>query len=179
MKVSHCDREQDVVNAMVSARWGSAWGEELRRHAATCEACSEVALACQAFQQEVELARAEPGQTLPSAGLIWWKAQLAARRAAEYRAALPILWVERLMYVFGVASVLALGARQWPRLIGWLQEAPGYLSRSFAVPGHPEIAQSLDCFAGASTQSTTLVYAGAAAFLTFVVLAVYAVWREE
>ena len=86
MKLPHCDREQEVVGALRSGRWASAWGEDLRQHVAVCAVCAEVAYVAQEFQREEELARDElrqPGAGLPSAGLVWWKAQLAARRAAE------------------------------------------------------------------------------------------------
>ena len=71
----------------------------------------EAAFAAQAFQREAALAQAEldqPGARLPSAGLVWWKAQLAARRAAEKRAAEPIVWVERAAYAVGAIATLAL-----------------------------------------------------------------------
>ena len=123
MKLPQCDREQEVVDALRSGRWASAWGEEIRQHAAVCAVCAEVALVAQEFQREAELARAElqqPGAGLPSAGLVWWKAQLAARRAAEQRAAEPMMLVERVAYALGALAALGLGVWQWPRIAGWL-----------------------------------------------------------
>jgi len=113
MKLPHCDREQEALDALRSGRWGSAWGEQIRQHAAACAVCAEVALVAQEFQRENELARTElqqPVGGLPSAGLVWWKAQLAARRAAERRAAAPIVLVERVACALGSLAALGLGA---------------------------------------------------------------------
>ena len=129
MKLPHCDREQEVVDALRSGRWASEWGVEIRQHAAVCAVCAEVALVAQEFQREAELARAElqqPGAGLPSAGLVWWKAQLAARRAAEQRAAEPIILVERAAYALGALAALGLGVWQWPRLAAWLHADRDY-----------------------------------------------------
>ena len=118
MRVPQCDREQQVLDALQSGRWAGPWGEEIRKHAAACAACSEVVLVAEALRHEEELAQTEV--RLPSAGLVWWKAQLAARRAAEERAAQPIAWVERMVQVFGALALLGMALWQWPRILGWL-----------------------------------------------------------
>ncbi len=109
MKLPQCDREQEVVDALRSGRWASGWGEEIRQHAAVCAVCAEVALVAQEFQREAELARAElqqPGAGLPSAGLVWWKAQL--RRAPRRRAA------RRRAHGVGRARSICAGSARGP-----------------------------------------------------------------
>jgi hypothetical protein len=123
MKLPDCDREQEVVDALRSGRWASAWGAELRQHAEDCAVCAEVAFADQEFQREAELARTElqqSGTRLPSAGLVWWKAQLAARRAAEQRAAAHMVLVERVAIALGALAALGLGIWKWSIVAGWL-----------------------------------------------------------
>ena len=186
MKLPHCDREQEVLNALRSGRWASAWGEEIRQHVAVCAVCAEVAFVVQEFQREDELARTElrqPGAGLPSAGLVWWKAQLAARRAAEQRAAEPMVLVERVAYALGALTSLGLGVWQWPRIAGWLHrtETPAPLTHLAATPEYASSAEWLHRLAHAWPGQTPafLLAASAAAFLTLMVFAVYVAWRED
>jgi hypothetical protein len=186
MKLPQCDREQEVVDALRSGRWASVWGEEIRQHAAVCAVCAEVALAAQEFQREAELARAElqpPRAGLPSAGLVWWKAQLAARRAAEQRAAEPMMLVARAAYALGALTALGLGVWQWPRIAAWLQrtETPAFLPRFAAMPDYSAGSAWLHRLAQAWTGQTPayLLAASAAAFLALMVFAAYVVWQED
>ena len=187
MKLPQCDREQEVVDALRSGRWASEWGEEIRQHAAVCAVCAEVAFAAQEFQREVELARAElqqPGAGLPSAGLVWWKAQLAARRAAEQRAAEPMVLVERVAYALGTLAALGLGVWQWPTDRGLAScgsrlRPPFHASRRRPIIP-PAATGSIGSPRLGPTQTPTfLLIASAAAFLTLMVFAVYVVWRED
>lgn len=186
MKLPQCDREQEVLDALRSGRWASVWGEEIRQHAADCAVCAEVALVAQEFQREEELARAELqqlGAGLPSAGLVWWKAQLAARRAAEQRAAEPVLLVERLAYALAALAVLGLGVWQWPRIAEWLYQAVTLkpLSRFATMSEYSSTGEWLRGFAAAWLGQTpaSLLAASTAVFLTLMVFAVCVVLRED
>jgi hypothetical protein len=177
MKVPQCDREQQVLNALQSGRWTGPWGEEIRRHAAACGVCSEVVLVAEALRHERELTQTEA--RLPSAGLVWWKAQLAARRAAEERAAQPIAWVERMVQVFGVLVLLGLGFWQWPRIVGWLGGSNSLMR--LPEPGMAEWAREFfRSFAqGFGRSPGYLLLVSAGVFLTLIASAAYAVWRED
>ncbi len=185
MQLSHCDREQEVVDALRSGRWATAWGEDIRKHVAACTVCAEVALVAREFQREAELAQGElgqPGASLPSAGLVWWKAQLAARRAAEQRATAPIAWTERAALVLAAFTVIMLGTWQWPQIAAWFQAgtfAPP--SRLFALPDFSNVSEWLRRLATAWTsQAPTILLVGVAtAFLTLLALAAYLVWQED
>ena len=186
MKLPNCDRDQEVVDALRSGRWSSAWGDDIRRHAEHCAVCGEVALAAQEFQREVELARAElqePGMRLPSAGLVWWKAQLAARRAAEQRAVAPMVWVERAAVTLGALAALGAGIWKWSLISGWLfgSGASPSTAQSAGTPADSLVGESLHWLArGWTSQSLTpLVIATDAVFLTLMIFAAYVVWREE
>jgi hypothetical protein len=184
MKLPQCDREQEVLDAVRSGRWASAWGDEIRTHAAACAVCAEVALVAEVFQREEELAKAEldrPGAALPSAGLVWWKAQLDARRAAEQRAAEPMVLVERAAYALGALAAVALGVWQWPRIAGWLHRATPILPRLSVVPDYSASGDWLHRLGQAWTAQTPalLLAACSAAFLTLMVLTAYLAWRED
>jgi hypothetical protein len=179
MKIPQCDREQQVLDALQCGRWTGPWGDEIRRHAAACAECSEVVLVAQALRHEDELARTE--MRVPSAGLVWWKAQLAARRAAEERAAQPIAWAERMGQVFGALALLGLGLWQWPRILGWLGGSKSLMRIPEYSPGIAEWAREFfRSFAqGFGRSPGYLLLVSAGVFLTLVAFAAYAVWREE
>jgi hypothetical protein len=179
MKIPQCDREQQVLDALQCGRWPGPWGEEIRRHAAACAVCSEVVMVAEALRHEEELAQAEV--RLPSAGLVWWKAQLAARRAAEERAAQPIACVERMVQVFGAFVLLGLGFWQWPGIVGWLGGSKSLMRLPEPSAGigdwMREFFRSFAQGFGRSPGYLLLVSAGV--FLTLVAFTAYAVWREE
>ena len=186
MKLPHCEREQEVLDALRSGRWAGAWGEGIRQHVAACAVCAEVALVAQEFQREDELARTElqqPGAGLPSAGLVWWKAQMAARRAAQQRAAGPIVFVERVAYGLGALAAIGLGVWQWPRIVAWLHQAQtaAPIADFSATPGDSSAVEWLHRLAQAWPGQTPafLLAASAAVFLTFLLFAAYVVWRED
>ena len=194
MKLEECDREQAVLDALASGRWSTPWGEEVRQHGASCAVCSEVVLVAEALRREEQSAEAEV--RLPSAGLVWWKAQLAARRAAEQRAAQPIALVERFAQAVGVLSAFGIGVWQWPRIAGWLggaklaARAPASSTAANAAAGavgstaantasdltHQLLQGVSQVF---SQPSGYLVLVSAAACLTVIAFAAYVVLREE
>lgn len=178
MKIPNCDREQEVVNALGSGRWTSAWGEEIRQHAATCSVCREVAFVAEALRLEAEAA---DHLRLPGAGLVWWKAQLAARCVAEERAAQPITLVERTAQALGALAVFGIVAWQWPRITSWFGTTKS-LVRLAAPPANADWVRHLALGMGQAwpVQSPGfLIIASIGAFLTVMGFAAYVVWREE
>jgi len=184
MKIPQCHREQEVLDAVRSGRWSGAWGEEIRTHAAGCPACAEVVLVAEALLQEHHREQAEV--RLPSAGLVWWKAQLAARRSAEARATQPIALAERFAQAAAVLTALGLALWQWPRISGWLggmtKAASGHTASS-AISGEwtDRIGRVLQSVAqGLGGQSSGyLMIASVGALLALMAFAAYVVLREE
>ncbi len=162
MELERCEREQEVVDALRSGRWGTAWGEELRRHAETCTACAEVVFVTREFRREEELTQRQNPPRMASAGLIWWKAQRAARRAAEERAAEPIQFVQRAAFALLALAMLGLGALQWPSIAGWIRSA-----------------SELGNLPSLGVTPAILLAATAAVFLSLMALAAYVGWRED
>ncbi|HEV2175932.1 MAG TPA: hypothetical protein VGW33_01815 [Terriglobia bacterium] len=179
MKTGFCGQEQQVLDALRSGKWAGPWGEELRRHAAGCSACSEVVFVAEALRREEELPLDDI--RLPSAGFVWWKAQLAARRAAAERAVQPIEFVERAAQVFGAVAVLGLAFLYGPRLLIWFGKAGG-LGRA---PGRAAVGVEWTrhlavILPHASGQLPILLLAASAgACIMLMAFAAYAVWREE
>jgi hypothetical protein len=119
MKPFECEKEAQVIE---SVRTGS-WDSELWQHAATCPACSEAALAARVLNEmrAVDLAEAR----VPDAGLMWWKAQLLAKREAAERVTQPINFVERFAYAWAAVCVIGVCVWQWQALRAWLASLGG------------------------------------------------------
>ncbi len=180
MKVFHCEKEQDVLQGVRSGGWpgrGQGAPEDLlQRHAANCPVCADVALVAQFLQQEDEAAKAEA--SLPGAGLIWWKAQLLARRAAAERAIEPIAMVEKVACACGVLSLLGTGIWQWPQIHGWLKRLIDL--RRWSDFWGPNDHWARDFLLSLWSQpSNYLLMMSVGGFLAFMVFVLYTVWAEE
>ncbi len=114
-----CEKEQQVLGAVRSGRWDDESNSPLRLHAASCPACADVALVAQFLHQDID--RAGTQARLPEAGLVWWKAQLLARRAAAERATQPIALVERVACAWGLLSLLGVAVWRWPEIGVWVK----------------------------------------------------------
>lgn len=103
--ILYCEQEAALIAALEAGQVDDA----LAGHADHCEACRQSREVWAAMQSA---ARADVlPVALPSPGLIWWKAQLAARRAAVTRAERPL----RAMQWTGAMAMLA-GLPWWAGL---------------------------------------------------------------
>jgi hypothetical protein len=112
MRQRFCEQEPRVLEAATSGRWEPG----LRQHLEQCPACAEVALVA-SFMKEAE---ADPAEArLPDAELVWWKAQLKARRAATEKATRPIAMAEKAACAGGGLALIAVLAFLWPSVQSW------------------------------------------------------------
>jgi hypothetical protein len=82
-----CPHEDDVLHLVTTGQWPDRAAAELRTHVATCRVCADLALIAQVIDDE----RARPVDVaLPSAGTVWWRAQLRARQDAVRESGRPI-----------------------------------------------------------------------------------------
>ncbi len=124
MKETGCENEDRVLEALGEGCQPELFSEPLREHLKSCAACAEIVSVYQLFQQDAaELRAAAP---VPEAGRVWWRATLAARRAAAQRALRPILIAERIAWAVGAGALVALLAFAAP----WLAEQMARLSIS-------------------------------------------------
>ncbi len=117
MQAASCQWETRVLEVVLSGRWPDACEQELRCHAAECATCADLVLIAVALRQARGPACAEV--RLPSAGLVWWKAQLRAHREAAEQAAQPIVIAERVASAFGILALLGLVIWQRSRVSDW------------------------------------------------------------
>ena len=67
---------------------------------------------------------AEDSAALPSAGQVWWRAQIQARRADAERAVRPVRVVQTIASAFAVLSLVLLVLRYTSQLQQWLLHLP-------------------------------------------------------
>ena len=98
-----CSYETEILDAVASGRWPDRLDAELRDHASSCSICSEVATVSTIYRDEY--ASAMEHARVPSAGLVWWKAELRARREAVRVASRPITLVSSIA---GTCAIVVL-----------------------------------------------------------------------
>jgi hypothetical protein len=101
-----CVRAADVLAAMTAGPDPRLSDEELLRHADTCELCRNMVTVVGALRRERD--RLRRGTAVPSAGLIWWRAQLRARQQAALRATAPVTAVHAAALVAAVVLAIVL-----------------------------------------------------------------------
>ena len=130
-----CARESELRILLDRGQWPLASSEELRAHVAACRSCAEIVLVKQAFQVARVTAIAVP--VLPSAGTLWWRAQLRRRNAAIERIGKPILLAQ--IFALGMILVLGAGALTWQLRRGfdfmaWMEALPRILHLDALLP---------------------------------------------
>jgi hypothetical protein len=96
-----CEREQQVIEATRNGLWASS----LRAHLRDCALCAQTELIAASLQEDA--AKAERMLDLPSAGMIWRRAQTRRREGALQRATRrPFLIVGALGAVYSVVFLL-------------------------------------------------------------------------
>jgi hypothetical protein len=123
MKLNECEREASVLDALGIG----SMTEELAAHVRSCVICQDAQLVWSYLEQ---CGREEMETELPGAGVIWWKAQLARKRAGAQRS---IAWIEAMQKIalaLAAIAVIAVGAWQSPRL---LAASPVLLAGTAAV----------------------------------------------
>ena len=160
MKHKGCEDEARVLEALAQGLALETMDEPLRRHISGCASCAEVIAVYEVFQQDSEqLCMAAP---VPNAGSVWWRAALAARRAAAERALRPILIAERAAMAIGAGTLLAMIFFVAP----WLA---GQLKHSSLFTGTVVYSFSLSSLIVVSIVICLLLMAGA----------LYTVWAEK
>jgi hypothetical protein len=115
--VRECLREFEIVEAVTAGRWPEACDADLRSHALSCAVCRDVAVVASALHEERD--SAVTGAGVPSAGLVWWRAELRARREAVRAAERPM----KLVHSLAAAAAAGVGMA----LLGGLLPSAGQL----------------------------------------------------
>ena len=106
-----CRYEADVLAAVADGSWDHA-SEELKAHVTTCGACSDLALVSQLLKTDHAAIVAEAN--VPSAGQVWWRAQIRARAEAAEAAARPLFVAQAVACAAVMGVLVALVTWLWP-----------------------------------------------------------------
>jgi hypothetical protein len=101
MNAEMCEFEEATAAALASGEWSA----ELREHSNSCAACVELALVWESLKPATNVQDAAP---LPAPGLIWWRSQLAQRRAQAEQALAAIALMQKLAIALALAAALPL-----------------------------------------------------------------------
>jgi hypothetical protein len=153
-----CERESDVLDAIAADRWPGRLERDLADHVSRCHLCQDLGTVAQAFADDRDLA---PGEVrLPSAGLVWWRAEIRAKQQATQTANRPITFAQAAAAAGGLGAALALLSQIDPSSL-----------RRFAVETWTQLGPDQSLF--------YLLYAAAAIFLVLTPLALYLVLSDE
>jgi hypothetical protein len=156
-----CRHESDVLDEIGAGRWPEAAPAELKAHVAACVVCGDLALAASALHDD---APAAAPMALPSAGQVWWRAELRSRHEAAHLAQRPILAVQVVAAVVAVLGLVAGLRTVAPNAWAWLVEAIGH-ARTAGTSG-------LDSW-------TVALILGAGFWLVVAPVAIYLVLRSD
>jgi hypothetical protein len=170
MNTPQCSNEQAVTELLQSGRWPDAGDATLRRHVEGCSVCSETVQVAGLLQEANSVLLADV--KLPDAGLVWWKAQLRARREAAELATRPIALAEKFALACGVAVLLAFIVWKRADVLGWLGR--------LAYFGHSDAHWFQSLLLNSLNQPFSVFFVASASLLVlFMACLVYAIWAEK
>lgn len=118
-----CPRESEVLEAVAAVRLDG----ELHAHIAECASCADAAEVAAALRDEQDVAWHDAD--LPTADIVWLRAQLNARAEAARVASRPITIVQALGIACAIGALAGLiGTTAW-----WLRSWAAWLSSAAAV----------------------------------------------
>jgi hypothetical protein len=112
--IVECAREQEIVDAIATGRWPHGCDGSLPAHASSCETCRDVVAVAVALHEDECAAQREA--RLPSAGLVWWRAQIRARADAARVAERPITVAQGIAGACAVGLACGLAGAAWQSL---------------------------------------------------------------
>ena len=100
----NCEREYEVLDAILAGRWPDGSDPELRAHASACNLCRELIAVAGAIRADHHEAMAEAA--VPPSSLVWGRAQRRAREEAVKEVTRAITAVQ----TGAVAAAVVVGA---------------------------------------------------------------------
>ncbi len=138
-KPTECEFEAEALAAVLESRWPEQADAPLRGHVAGCPICSDLVAVAGAMTEVRDEMRARA--VVPDSGLVWWRAQLRARREAAQAAGRPITAVQLIAFAclvaflgacFGAASTWFQSTFRWivsPDAKALLHSASAFLTQ--------------------------------------------------
>jgi hypothetical protein len=158
-------RHEPAVLAAARASEHTAVAADIEAHLAACDDCRLSFALAVSLQEERALAMATT--RVPSAGQVWWRAELRARQDAAAAVARPITLATGLAAAAVIGVVVSLVG-----VIGWWARA--WLTTTLARLSWPDVATQVTWSGG-----TWLAVGLALAMLVATPLVLYVASREE
>src|SRR5262245_23997678 len=114
MNETDCLHEREVAEAMTAGRWPNGCDPIVVAHADSCASCSEIVTIGGCIYDAAEQDRMDA--RVPPAGLVWWRAQLRARRELADAADRRITLVQVVAAAVAGGFCFTLGGLLWPWL---------------------------------------------------------------
>lgn len=156
MSTTECPREQDVMDAIASGRWPHRCDAALRAHVEACDLCSDLVEVIVPIRHDFE--HALSAARVPTAGAVWWRAQVRARLDAEAAASRPVRVFSAIALACTAGLIAAVLTLSWPWIRTWLWaqgvDAP-------MLPGASDVVAIVATRGGAILVATALVVVAA------------------
>jgi predicted anti-sigma-YlaC factor YlaD len=158
-----------VLAPVIAGELSHAVDSELRHHLSECESCRDLALVVSALRGERNRSRREA--PAPSAGLVWWRAELRERQQAARRAAAPVT----LVHAAALVAVLVLAVVSFSTVAGWAWTA----SLTDFLPTLPTWTETSRALAELSPALRSALALGATGWLILGPVALYLAIRRD
>ena len=107
-----CHRESELLEVACTGNWPDGATDELRQHVTGCPCCASSLAAISALQRAH--AQSLLDARVPSAGLVWWRAQKRQQLEAARRAQRPILVAQIVGLVAIAVAAFFVALSLWP-----------------------------------------------------------------
>ena len=160
-----CPRHPEVKSLLERGHWPTAATPDLRSHAETCQACTQLVLLTQAFRSDRAQAQTQAAPRLEAPGVLWWRAQLRRRNAAIERLQRPIVGAQ--IFAVALSLIAAVGFLAWQSRQGlaWLEEFTASLHFESLLPAQLQTPLGITALIAAVLALIALL-SGAVAYTT-------------
>jgi hypothetical protein len=169
MRRAECPHEGSVLESVQTGQWPDHCRDELRQHVACCPLCRDLVDTAGPILDAGRDARLEA--TVPSADLVWWRAQFRARRDAACEAARPVALAHAASLALATVTALGLLVWSWP----WLATSAASVIRELPVLER-ELAPLGPTLAGFTSRTLVIVLA---AWLLLAPVAIYIALSDD
>jgi len=152
MTAQNCSFESDIRRAARQGRWS----DELRQHLGGCEECAATAAVTPWLGELAALPTRQ--HTLPSASIIWIKAQLLQNQRSAERVSRPLGMLQSAAYLIVAGCWAALLNWKWSALQEWFGGlTPGRFVTTATTGGGASLSLSLMLMVLALASVTVMV----------------------
>lgn len=129
----NCEREIEIVEALMDGRWPDGCEPSLVAHTKACASCAEVVTIAGALRAEHRRAMQEA--SFPPSGVVWWRAQRRLRAEALAKAARAITTMQAAAVAIGATAaltILGVTAESWGTWLGQFTDRIHFGTLEFA-----------------------------------------------